>query len=126
MSFSLVRFLPAAALITAGIAVMAVGTLGIFRIRYVLNRLHAAAMGDSLGLFLVVLGLVVLYGWSFASAKLLVIVALFWLASPVCSHLLAFLETSTNDELEKNCRILPLSQLETQRAEETEEGGWEP
>lgn len=112
MSISLIRFIPAAVLIVAGIGVMAVGTLGIFRISYVLNRLHAAAMGDSLGLLLVALGLIILYGWSFASLKLLLIVALFWIASPVCSHLLSSLEAFTNDDLKQVCEISTLREVE--------------
>ena len=112
MSFSLVRFLPAAALIFAGVAVMAVATAGVFRIHYVLNRLHAAAMGDTLGLLLVAAGLAILFGWSMASVKLFAIVLLFWLASPVCSHLLASLEASTNEDLDKRCAITTLEELE--------------
>ena len=112
MSFSLFRFVPAAALICAGTAVMAVGTVGVFRVRYALNRLHAAAMGDSLGLLLTAAGLAILFGWSMASVKLFLIVLLFWLASPVCSHLLAALEASTNEELDKYCQITTLDALE--------------
>lgn len=118
MSVSLIRFIPAAALIAAGVAAMAVSTWGVFRIRYVLNRLHAAAIGDSLGLPLVAAGLALLYGWSMASVKALVIAALFWLSSPVCSHLLSTLEVSTNDKLEQDCQIIPLSELDGEREEE--------
>ena len=99
---------------------MAVSVCGVFRVRYALNRLHAAAIGDSLGLPLVGLGLAVLYGWSLAAVKALLIVVLFWLSSPVCGHLLSALEAATNDRLEEDCRILPLSELD---AEQTEEGG---
>lgn len=120
MSISLIRFIPAAVFIVAGIGVMAVGTLGIFRISYVLNRLHAAAMGDSLGLLLVALGLIILYGWSFASLKLLLIVALFWIASPVCSHLLSSLEAFTNDALDQVCEISTLREVEAEAEEKGE------
>ena len=108
MTISLMRFIPAALLITAGVALIAVSTFGVFRIRYVLNRLHAAAIGDSLGMPLIAAGLAILYGWSMATVKLLLILALFWLTSPVCSHLLSALEVSTNEDLEENCRVVPL------------------
>ena len=108
MSISLFRFLPAAALIAAGLAMTAVSVCGVFRIRYVLNRLHAAAIGDSLGLPLIAAGLAILFGFSAATAKILCIVALFWLASPVCSHLLASLEASTNEHLSDDCEIVSL------------------
>lgn len=121
MSVPWIRFIPAAALIAGGVAMMSIAVLGVFRIRYVLNRLHSAAMGDSLGLLLVVLGLIVLYGWSLSSVKLLLILALFWLTSPVCSHLLASLEAFTNEKLKDECRILPLSAAEKTAAEEEAE-----
>lgn len=120
MSISLIRFIPAALLIAGGIAMMSVAVLGVFRIRYVLNRLHSAAMGDSLGLLLVILGLIVLYGWSLSAVKLLLILALFWLTSPVCSHLLASLEVFTNENLSDECSILPLPAAEKPVAEEEE------
>ena len=112
MNMPLWRFIPAALFIAAGVAVAAVGTFGVFRVRYALNRLHAAAMPDSLGLLLIAAGLAVLFGFSLSTAKLLLIVLLFWLASPVCSHLLAFLETSTNEDLQTQCPSVPLDKLD--------------
>ena len=41
----------------SGIVVFVIEILGITHMKYVLNRLHAAAMGDTLGLFLVMTGL---------------------------------------------------------------------
>lgn len=112
MTISYFRFIPAAALITAGVVMTAVSVFGVFRIRYVLNRLHAAAIGDSLGMPLIAAGLAALYGWSPATVKLVCVVALFWLASPVCSHLLSSLEASTNEDLDRQCDIIPLSDLD--------------
>ena len=118
MSIPLIRFIPAAALIAAGVAAMAVSTFGVFRIRYALNRLHAAAIGDSLGLPLVAAGLAVLYGWSLNTVKALLIAALFWLSGPVCSHLLAALEASTNDHLEEDCQLTSLDSLRAEGRED--------
>ena len=39
------------------------------------------------------------------SNKIALIVAFLWLASPVSSHLIAHLEVTTNDELEKYCKV---------------------
>lgn len=47
--------------------------LGLFRFDYVLNRMHAAAVGDSLGIFCVLIGLMLLHGWSLSAAKTLLI-----------------------------------------------------
>ena len=68
------RYCLGALLLLAGILVMGVSMLGIYRFKYVLNRMHAAAITDTLESLLVMLGLVVIRGLSFASAKLLLII----------------------------------------------------
>lgn len=105
MNISVLRFIIAAVLIIIGILIMVIQTFGIFRIHYVLNRMHSAAMGDSLGTLMIMAGLIVIYGFSYASLKLLFILILFWFASPVCAHLLAKLEVSTNERLEEECEV---------------------
>lgn len=105
MEISMARFFIAAVLIMVGILIMAIQTFGIFKLHYVLNRMHAAAMGDSLGIFMIIAGLVIIFGISYASLKLLTVLVLFWFASPVCSHLLAKLEVATNEHLEEECEV---------------------
>lgn len=105
MSISPVRFIIAAILIMTGILIMVIQTFGVFRLKYALNRMHAAAMGDSLGIMMIILGMMVIYGFSFASLKLLTVLVVFWFASPVCSHLLAKLEVSTNEQIEEECEV---------------------
>lgn len=46
--------------ICMGTIVFALSLLGIYRLKYVMNRMHAAAMGDTMGLGLVVIGLIIL------------------------------------------------------------------
>ena len=105
MDISLARFIIAAVLIMIGILIMVIQTFGVFKLDYVLNRMHAAAMGDSLGIFMISIGLMIIFGMSYASLKLLTVLVLFWFASPVCSHLLAKLEVSTNENLEEECEV---------------------
>ena len=97
MNISLIRFIIAAVLIMIGILIMVIQTFGVFKLNYALNRMHAAAMGDSLGIMMI--------GISFASLKLLTVLVVFWFASPVCSHLLAKLEVSTNEQIEDECEV---------------------
>ena len=52
-----------------GLFVFFSAVLGLFRFDYVLNRMHAAAVGDSLGIFCVLIGLMLLHGWSLSAAK---------------------------------------------------------
>ncbi|MCR5404390.1 MAG: monovalent cation/H(+) antiporter subunit G [Butyrivibrio sp.] len=107
------NFILSAAFILSGILVLITGTIGIFRVKYVLGRLHCAALLDSLGLLLITSGMIIINGFSFASLKLIIILMLFWIAAPVCSHLVAALEVSTNPELKKTCEIVETDAYES-------------
>lgn len=93
-----------AILILLGMFVFIVGILGIFRFRYVLNRMHAAAMADTLGTLLVIAGLVVLGLDVFHMIKLLLVIIFLWLTSPVSSHLIGKVEMLTNEYFEERMR----------------------
>lgn len=99
------RFLLGIAFIIMGLLVFVIQIVGVFKFKYVLNRMHAAGMGDTMGISLCLIGTMFLFGWGFTSLKVALIVAFLWLASPVSSHLISRLEVTTNDELEKYCRI---------------------
>lgn len=101
---SWIQFIAGALLIAAGVIVLALSVFGVFRFRYVLNRMHAAAMGDTLGILLVLGGLIVLSGFTALSLKLLLTIAMLWLTSPVASHLIGRLETHTNEKLHEHLK----------------------
>ena len=69
--------------------VMISAAIGVYRFSECLTRMHAAAMGDTLGLGLIILGLIVLFGFSFTTVKLVLVVAFLWTTGPVSSHLIA-------------------------------------
>ena len=99
-----IQFIVGAAMITAGAGVLALSVIGVFRFRFVLNRMHAAAMGDTLGILLVLGGLIVLSGFTALSLKLLLTIVMLWLTSPVSSHLIARLEVTTNEKLNEHLK----------------------
>ena len=99
------RYCIGALLLLAGILVMGVSMLGIYRFKYVLNRMHAAAITDTLGILLVMLGLVVIRGLSFASAKLLLILILLWVTSPICTNRLAHGEFAASEDYRSYCEV---------------------
>lgn len=92
------KYIIAGILLLIGISIICIATFGIFKFKYVLNRMHAAAMCDTLALMICLLGVSVLYGISFITLKLILIIIFLWLASPVSSHLIARLEVTTNPE----------------------------
>ncbi len=102
----MIQIIIGAILILFGVVTMVVATIGIFRFKYVLNRMQAAALIDTLGILLVLAGLIVLSGFSTLSAKTLLIICFLWLASPVTSHLIARAEVMTNPDIEKECEVV--------------------
>ncbi len=111
----LLRFLITAGLLLSGLVIMVTAVIGVYKFDYVLNRMHAAAMGDTLGLLFCLLGLVVSAPDLFTALKLLLIISFLWVASPVNSHLIARLEVTMNPLWHQ----LPLE--EEQRALDSEE-----
>ena len=63
MNWELVRFICAALLIVIGLFVTITGVLGFYKFKFILNRMHAAALIDTLGLFFIVLGCIVAKGF---------------------------------------------------------------
>lgn len=91
------------ALVMFGLFTFFSAVLGLFRFDYVLNRMHAAAVGDDLGIFCVMLGLMILHGWSLSTIKALLVFLFLWLTSPVSSHLIAQMEVGTVLDIAKRC-----------------------
>ena len=100
-----VRFYLAAALMAAALFVFFTGVLGTWRFRYCLNRLHAAAVNDTLGLLLALASLIVAKGISFLSLKYVLVLVLLWIASPVSSHLIARMEVRTAVDLKDHLTV---------------------
>lgn len=124
-----IRFLAGAALLLVGMAIFIIEMIGVFRFRYVLNRMHAAAMGDTLGLGSCLLGLIVMNGLNFTSLKLFLVIVFLWLSSPVSSHLIARLEVTTDEEKDKHYRRVSLEGKQDGKSVEVADrlpGGTEP
>lgn len=107
-----VRFLAGAVLLLCGLGIFFIEMVGVFRFKYVLNRMHAAAMGDTLGIGFSLMGLIIMSGFNFTSLKLLLVIVFLWFSSPTSSHLIARLEVTTNEDEEKHYREISLKDLE--------------
>ena len=90
-----IQFIVAAIFIITGVITLILATFGVNRFDRALNRMHAAAMGDTLGILFVLLGLIVIAGPGFDALKLL----FFWVASPVAGHMISRLEATTDEDL---------------------------
>ena len=116
--FEWVRFLAGGFLLLFGLGIFAIEIIGVYRFRYVLNRMHAAAMGDTLGIGFSLVGLMIMSGLNFTTLKLFLVVVFLWFSSPASSHLIARLEVTTDEEQEKHYRVMNLSQLEKSTSRE--------
>ncbi len=116
-----IRFIGGAALITLGLVIFFIEISGAFRFKYVLNRMHAAAMGDTLGLSACIAGLMLMNGLNFTTVKLLCIIVFLWLASPVASHLIAKLEVTTSPDSMEYEKIDDIASLTEERKENENE-----
>ena len=58
----------------------------------------SAGMGDTLGLLLMALAMIVYTGFDWIALKILAAVAVYWITSPVCTHLVGKLVRETEEE----------------------------
>lgn len=107
-----IRFFVGAAFLLIGIAIFVIEMIGVFRFQYVLNRMHAAAMGDTLGIGCCLLGLIIMNGLNFTSLKLFLVIIFLWFSSPVASHLIARLEVTTDEKESLHYRKMDLDARE--------------
>ena len=94
------RFVLGSAFLLIGMVVFAIEVFGIFRLNCALNRLHSAALGDTLGISSCMIGLMIMEGFTFTTLKMALVILFFWMSSPVSSHLLANLEITTYADLD--------------------------
>lgn len=99
MTIQWIRFAVSASFLLMGLVFEVLAVFGVNRFRRALNRMHAAAMGDTLGILFVFLGLIIMRGFSMDSLKLFLVIAFFWTASPVSGHMISRLEAMTNEDL---------------------------
>ena len=73
--------------------------IGVYRFGFVLNRMHAGGIGDSLGMLCAVSSALIATGLRMDSLKLLLLILFMWFSSPAASHFLSQVEYFTNEHL---------------------------
>ncbi len=119
MTVAWIRFAAAAVCLILGLVFMALAVFGVNRFHHALNRMHAAAMGDTLGILFVLSGLIVMRGFSMDSLKLLLVILFFWTASPVSGHMISRLEAMTDENLGE------ITVIQKEKQAHREDGGGE-
>ena len=89
-----------------GLVSIVIGVFGSLRFKFILNRMHAAAIIDTMGIFLICLGCAIANGFDSTSIKILSVAIFLWFTSPIASHLISKLEFITDkdiaEEIEKD------------------------
>ena len=93
-----IRFILTAALVLAGLVFCGIGVYGVFKFEYAANRMHAAAIADTMGISLCMIGLAISAPDFFSAFKILLVVFFWWISSPVASHMLCRLEITTDEQ----------------------------
>ena len=101
----MIREILAALLIGLGLICCCIAMYGVYRMDYVLTRIHAAAIIDTLGTLLIFAGMILLRGLGWASAKILLILAFQWITSPVSTHRISKVEILSNPDYDKHCEV---------------------
>lgn len=122
---AVVRLILTAAFMVLGLFVCCVGVYGVFKLKYAANRMHAAALNDTMGISLCLVGLAISAPDVFTALKILLVVVFLWLASPVASHLLCRLEVETNEQRGEYMNVheqtLAQERIQAAQDEESEE-----
>lgn len=104
-TLNLVRLIFGCLFIALGLLTFLLEIIGIYKLDYVLNKMHFAGTGDTCGLLLTVVGTVIINGFDFSSLKLILVLVFFWFASPVSSHLISRLVVRTDKKLDDHVKV---------------------
>jgi multicomponent Na+:H+ antiporter subunit G len=77
------------ACLLAGSFFVIVGAIGLLRLPDFYTRIHAASMTDTMGAWLILIGLMFQSGLSLVTVKLILVLAFLVLTSPLAGHVLA-------------------------------------
>lgn len=101
----MLRFVIAAVLMLAGVVSGAVSILGVFRFKFVMNRMHCAAILDTVSMAGILGGLMVASGNLQYIPKLLAAIAVLWIGSPAASHLVSRMEMATDESAAEHIHV---------------------
>ena len=88
----MIRLVVASIFLLLGLFVFFTEVVGFFKFKYIMMRIHAAGLGDTLGIMSIAIAVAILIGTPNAIIKLLLVVVFMMLTNPVLTHLLANME----------------------------------
>lgn len=103
--FETVRYGIAALLMLCGVVSAGVSILGVFRFHFVMNRMHCAAILDTVSMTGIFGGLMVATGSLGYIPKLLAALVVLWVGSPIASHLVSRMEIATDETAQEHVKL---------------------
>lgn len=92
----MIRLILAGFFLAAAVFVYFTEVFAFYRYKYVMNRMHAAALGDTLGIACVLIAAAIIWGSLAVALKLFLVLLFLNLTAPVLTHLLAEAEVRTH------------------------------
>ena len=92
----MIRLVIASIFLAIAVFVFLSEVVGFYRFKYILDRIHAAGLGDTLGIMSVAIAAAILWGEVNAIIKLILIVGFMMLTGPVLTHLMANIEVRSH------------------------------
>lgn len=99
-----VRFWLTALLLIGSLAAIASAVLGNYRFDFIMNRIHSAGIGDTLGVFLAALAVIIGMGQPSVILKIILVLVFLWCTSPVATHFIGQIEYYMDDSLDEHMR----------------------
>ncbi len=106
MTWEWIRFGLTALLILGGLFAMFCSVLGLYLFDFALNRIHSAALSDTLSLLLFMAGIMLATGFHPLLLKLLLVLLFQWCTAPLSSHMLAKFEYKVDENLTRHVEVL--------------------
>ena len=100
-----IRFVLAAVLMLCGVIAGAISILGVFRFHFVMNRMHCAAILDTISMAGILGGLMVATGSMEYIPKLAAALLVLWVGSPIASHLVGRMEIATDETAAEHIKL---------------------
>ena len=92
----MIRLVPAGLFLALALFVFLSEVVGFYRFDYVMNRMHAAACGDTVGIASALIAAAILWARPSAIFKLVLILVFLFLTGPAMTHLIAGAELETH------------------------------
>lgn len=97
----------AAVFLIAGFVFLVIATLGLFRFPDFYTRLHSSGIGDTLGAFLVIIGMMILCGLKLITIKVFMIFGVILLTNPMGTNLITMAGIHKHDYQNYNEKVRP-------------------